>query len=586
MSHFKIKTIMIQINIKALAIAALASATVSCTDVLDVNDTGKLSDQAIWSNIEGADAYITASYKIFTDDAQLKNCRSTFWDSFSDLTKSPSWDQYAHPYNSFLLQGISNGDAGAGALDRWSSEYNRIRTANVCLLNLRRYGTKFGDEFVALREAEIRLCRAYSFFRLARVYGGVILRTETSGKNGISDGNNPEDVQQARATEAETYRYILDELWFAAENLPSANSSSWPVGRATKAFAYGLISRIALYANEWEEAAKAAEACGNEPGVDLDRNFANVFSPAGANSPEILFAIYYLKGNPNLYHLWDNSVSPGGDSNINAGGAYAEHQPTAELADLYEWADGTPFSWDNWSGSHADPFSDREPRFQATILYNGADWRGRKIECWADYKNSEGETVSSYDGFAEFRKAGATGGKTCTGYFLRKFLDEDNIHFTEALDKSVTPDIIMRYAEVLLNQAEAYVNLDLLANQEKIIDCINRVRNRVDLPSITVSDIADEEKAMKLIREERAKELAAEGFRFWDLRRWGLAEGVIGGKQVHGVKIKKLDDGSFSYERIECDAQTNRIYPARYKYFSIPLSERSINTKCTNNPGW
>lgn len=572
--------------IKLFAACVLGGSLASCTDVLDVNRTDVVSDQAIWGSTDAADAYITASYKIFTEDTQLKNCRSRFWDSFSDLTKSASWDQYGHPYNTFLLQGITSGEYGAGALECWSTMYSRIRTANVCLRDLREFGAKYGEEFVTTREAEIRLCRAYAYFMLARVYGGVLLRTETSGKNGVSDGAIPEDILMKRSTEAETYRYILDELKFAAENLPESNTSSWPQGRAVKAFAYGLISRVALFANEWEEAAAAAEKCAEMPGVALDPSFANLFSPNSATSPEVLFAIYYLKGNANLWHLWDNSVSPGGDTNINASGAYAEHQPTAELADLYEWKDGTPFSWSNWSDSHADPFSDREPRFQATILYNGASWRGRTIECWADYKAGDGSTVTSYDGFTEFKKSGSTGGKTCTGYFLRKFLDEDNMKFLQSEDKSTTPDLIMRYGEVLLNQAEAYAHIDLVGNQKKILDCINALRTRVGLPEKQVADVSDLDKTMSLIRDERAKELAAEGFRFWDLRRWGIAESVIGGQMAHGVKIINDGEGNLSYERISCDAGQTRIYPSRYKYFSIPLSERTNNPDCVNNPGW
>ena len=564
----------------------IGSIVTSCNDVLDVNRTDVVSDQAIWGSVESADAYITASYKIFTEDTQLKNCRNRFWDSYSDIIKSSSWDQYGHPYNTFLLQGVTSGEHGAGALECWETQYSRIRTANVCLRSLREFGAKYGADFVRTREAEIRLCRAYSFYLLARVYGGVVMRTETSGKYGVSDGAVPEDIKMARATEAETYRYILDELQFAAENLPETNSAVWPQGRAVKSFAYGLISRIALYAKEWSEAADAAEKCAKCPGVELDPVFSNVFSANSGNSPEVLFAIYYLKGNANLYHLWDDSVSPRGDTNINSSGAYAEHQPTAELADLYEWSDGTPFSWSNWSDSHSDPFSDREPRFQATVLYNGADWRGRKIECWADYKDADGETVSSYDGFTEFRKSGSTGGKTCTGYFLRKFLDESNMSFIESKDKSTTPDIIMRYGEVLLNQAEAYAQMDLVANQSKILDCINALRSRVGLPDKKIADISSLDNTMRLIREERAKELAAEGLRFWDLRRWGIAESVIGGQMAHGVKITKNSDGTLSYDRIDCDAGQARVYPSRYKYFSIPLIERSTNTDCVNNPGW
>ena len=195
---------------KFVALTVAGLSVTSCEDTLDVNRTDVISDAAIWSTLDAADAYITASYKIFTDDTQLKGCRNRFWDSFSDLTKSSSWDQYGHPYNSFLLQGLTSGENGAGAFECWNDQYSRIRTANVCLRDLRSFGAKFGSEAVALREAEIRMCRAYSFFMLARVYGGVILRTETSGANGVSDGAVDSDIAMARASEADTYKFILD----------------------------------------------------------------------------------------------------------------------------------------------------------------------------------------------------------------------------------------------------------------------------------------------------------------------------------------------------------------------------------------
>lgn len=557
------------------AVALLSVPFASCEDTLDVDNTSAFSDAAIWSTLDAADGYITASYKIFTDDTQLAGCRSRFWDSFSDLTMSSSWDQYGHPYNSFLATGITNGTNGAGPFECWEAQYSRIRTANVCLQKMRQYGGKFGQEAIAMREAEVRMCRAYSFFMLARVYGGVILRTDKSGANGVPDGAIESDIAAPRATEAETYKFILDELKFAAENLPDENSATWLRGRATKKVAYALMSRIALFAGEWQIAADAAEACGKCKGVKLDPDFSHVFSADAINSPEMIFAIEYLKGNANLYHLWDAQVSPGGDTHINQGSAYAEHQPTAELADLYEWKDGTPFNWATWKAEgHADPFTDREPRFQATVLYNGAAWRGRNIEAF------EG----GYDGFTEFKKSGSTGGKTCTGYFLRKFLQEDNMNFIMAGDKSWTPDPIVRYGEVLLNRAEALAQLDIVKYGTEILNCINAIRGRVNLPGKELSDIATLDNCMKIIRDERAKELAAEGFRFWDLRRWDIAEQVIAGKKVHGVKIKP-NGASFTYEEIECDVDA-RVYPKRYKYFSIPISERTNNKLCTNNEGW
>lgn len=578
--------------LKSIGIAVLAGTVVSCNDVLDVNKEDVLSDVAVWSNETSADMYITATYKTFTEDAVFYGDysgtdRNRFWDSFSDIMKSSSWDQYGHPFNSTLMQGINNGDNGAGAFECWNEVYNRIRLDNVKLRDLKLYGGKFDSDWLKMREAEVRLCRAFNYFRLARVYGGVVIRTENTGVNGVDDGAFPQDIVRARASEAETYRFILDELQFAAENLPETTSGSWQRGRATKAFAYGLISRIALYAKEWKEAYEAAEKCGQVSGVDLNANYASLFTTASIGSPEMLFQIEFSPGN--ITHLFDQHNAPGGDFNLNNQATYAEHQPTAELADLFEWKDGTEFSWNNWSDAHADPFTDREPRFHATVLYNGAPWRSRNVWCWADFTTAEGEIISSYDGFKEFEKTGSTGGKSCTGYFLRKFLDESNTDF--ATDRSITPSPVMRYGEVLLNQAEAYAQADVVGNQDKILTCINRLRQRVGLPDKGYQDVKDLETAMSLIRSERIKELAGEGFRLWDIRRWRLAQAILDGKSRHGVKITNVDrdvnaTSNFTYEVCDVDANTTLIFPERYYYFSIPLTERTANPACTNNPMW
>ncbi|MBD5367590.1 MAG: RagB/SusD family nutrient uptake outer membrane protein [Bacteroides sp.] len=577
--------------LKSIGIAVLSCSVMSCNDVLDVNDEANLSDQAVWSNETAADMYITATYKTFTEDAIFYGDggdRSHFWDSFSDIMKSSSWDQYAHPYNSTLLQGNIVADYGAGAFECWNSVYDRIRQDNIRLRDLYTYGTGFSAEWVALRDAEIRLCRAYNYFKLARVYGGVVLRTDKTGVTGVDDGAYPQDIVRPRITEAETYRFILDELQAAAEVLPKETSDSWQRGRATKALAYGLISRIALYAKEWKEAAEAAEKCGALDAVDLNADYASLFTSASIGTPEMIFQIEFQKGA--ITHLFDVHNAPGGDFNISNQKTYAEHQPTAELADIYEWSDGTPFNWNTWSAEgHADPYTDREPRFQATVLYNGAPWRDRFIESYADYTDINDNKVSSYDGFTEFVKTGSTGGKSCTGYFLRKFVDEANKDFTT--DKSTTPCPIIRYGEVLLNQAEAYAQSDVIGNQQKILDCINRLRKRVNLPEKTVQDVKDLETAMSLIRSERIKELAGEGFRFWDIRRWRLGQAILDGKTRHGVKIVNNQRDSslapeFTYEVCDVDANTPIIFPERYYLFSIPISERNNNPACTNNPLW
>ena len=554
--------------------AACLFTTYSCSDVLDLNNTTELSDQAIWSTESAAEMYITASYKTITDISQVANSRTQYFDSYSDLTKSTSWDQYSHSYNKALLQASSFSTGSAGPLECWSDVYTRIRRANVLLDEISRYGVKsFGEDWCNIRRAEVRLCRAFSYYRLIRVYGGVIIRSETSGVNGgVDDGSNKEDINRARATEKESWDYVISELTWAAEHLPDSWSSEW-TGRATKKTAYGFISRMALYAGEWQKAIDAAEKV-KELGGALAADYAKVFKVNSGqdNSSEILFALYYLSGS--LTHNYDRYNRPFGDNAVYSTSVYAEHVPTAELADLYEFTDGTAFDWNTYATNHKDPYSDREPRFKATIMYNGCTWESRKIQTY------DGGT----DNLVEFTKSGSTNGHTCTGYYLRKYLQEGNTSFST--NGSYQYDAVLRYAEVLLNKAEAYAQLDYDKNKTLALSTLNEVRKRVGLPARTVTDAPDKDSFMSLLRKERCVELAGEGFRYWDLRRWKLAANAINGQNAHGVAITKNSDGSFSYKKLTCDGGTSRIFLEKYYYFSLPEAELSNNSLCENNPYW
>lgn len=558
-----------------LSVATLVISLQSCKKALEIENTNNLSDLAMWSTESAAEMYITASYKTFTDVSQVSNSRSVFYDSYSDLMKSTSWDQYNHGYNKALLQASSFSTGGAGAFESWSTIYaERIRRANVLLNDIKRYGVpKFGEDWSNIRRAEVRLCRAFSYYRLIRVYGGVILRTDESGKNGgVDDGAIQEDIHRARATEAESWDFVLSELQWAANYLPPSWSTAWD-GRATKKTAYGLISRMALYAGKWQMSVDAANKV-KELGGKLAVDYAKVFQVDGAqdNSSEILFKLSYLSGS--VTHNYDRYNRPFGDKAVYNTDVYAEHVPTAELADLYEFKDGSAFSWNTYQANHTNPYTDREPRFQATIMYNGAKWEGREIQTYA----------GGSDSFSAFEQSGSTGAHTPTGYYLRKYLQEGNSEFVTK--SSYQYDAVLRYAEVLLNKAEAYAQLDYGTYQTEALQALNEVRARVLLPAKTAIDAPSKEAFMALLRKERSIELAGEGFRYWDLRRWRLAESVINGKNAHGVKITKNGTNLFTYETVAVDGGTTRIFPERYYYFSLPTEETANNNLCINNPFW
>lgn len=528
----------------------------SCSDVVDLTPSDRFSPETVWSTTETADSYLIGLYSIFGSNTEFYTGSYTspkLTDAYSDILKSTAWDKYNHNYNSSLFQEAAFNSNSAGAFECWGVHYGRIRRENEFLKDAPSYGHKFGDDWLKIRIAEARFCRAYAYFLLCRVYGGVILRTEVDG---------PAENDKARSTEAECWDFIITELKELAPDLPTEWDSD-NLGRATQKSAYALLSRVALYAERWDVAAQAARDAEKAGGkLDLS-GYGKVFT-SGIDNPEICFAVDFDSNI--IKHSLDAYLRPSGDSELGKQ-VYSGFAPTSELVDSYEMADGTPFSW---STHGADPYSNREPRFYATILYNGASWMGRKIESY----------VGGKDGYKDYENAGAAG-TTVTGYYLRKYLTDG--------DKSwVTNDsgqywILIRYAEVLLNKAEALAMEDWSKHSTEALKALNDVRSRVGLGARIT---ADKDEFLKYVRHERMVELAGEGLRYWDLRRWRLAEEVIHDKNVHGVKITRQNDGSFTYEQVDADGGHKRIFYERYYHFAIPLSERSNNKLCDNNTGW
>ena len=550
-------------TILTMGLAAALCGT-SCSDVIDLNPGDRFSPATVWSSTTTVDSYVLGLYSIFSSSCEFYGTGSpNLTDAYSDILKSGSWDQYNHSYNRSLFQESAFNSTSAGAFECWSPHYERIRRENEFLRDAPKYREKFGEKWMDTRIAEVRFCRAYAYYLLCRVYGGVILRTEVDG---------PEQNDKARSTEADCWDFIIEELKDLAPQLPQGNKTengdNWDdanYGRATQQAAYGLLSRVALFAERWDVAAQAArdvEKCGGA--LDLT-GYANVFNGDLKSNKEILFGVDFEQDV--ITHRYDAYVRPSGDAKaLGTSALYSVFFPTSELADSYEMADGTPFSWETHG---SDPYTGREPRFYATILYNGASWMGRTIESY----------VGGADGFKEYENS-KSANTTVTGYYLRKYLKDGDKSWITAY--SAQTCILIRYAEVLLNKAEALAELSWEQNSVEALQALNDVRGRVGLPS---RQTASKEEFMEFVRHERMVELAGEGFRYWDLRRWRLAEEVINGKNVHGVKITKTDSG-FNYEHVDADNGNKRIFYDRYYHFAIPESERSKNPLCDNNQGW
>lgn len=538
----------------ALSVLAFAS----CDDVLNVESPAIFSESTIWSGNETAlDTYIIGHYGAIRDRAQLNNLNERFTDALTDVIKSGDWNQ-AQRYNRVMTTNYFTPES-CGILDNWADTYGRIRRDNEFFRDLEIHKDKYREEFLKPRVAEMHFIRAFSYYYLIRVFGGVVIRTSLDG---------PEENNKARSSEAESWQYAIDELKLATEDLPLVWDAA-NFGRITKAAAYGFLSRVALYAKQWDLAVEAADKC-REAGGALDPSYAHVF--ADQKSPENLLTVTFFKANvaANLSTNADPMFRPSGDGLTHKGDRkiLAWLVPTAELADSYEMADGTPFSWE-LHGS--DPYADREPRFYASVLYNGAEWEGRTIESF----------VGGKDGIQKFEKSTPTS-STVTGYYLKKFITE-NDHSWDTQGSSHF-DIMLRYGEVLLNKAEALAQSNWNTNRTAALAALNEVRARVGLPARDAVSLAA---FMRLIEHERMVELAGEGFRYWDLRRWRRAMDVLNGTSVHGTRITREADGTFKYTPVDVDAGDTRIFMERFYAFSIPLSERTRNTAFgENNPGW
>ena len=525
----------------------------SCHDLLEKDPTDSYSETVAWSSESSLDMYVTYLYKPLNGLSNFSSLSLT--DGYTDLVKYGNGvPQTWSAHNKILLQ-QNTITSDNNPMSSWGL-YTDIFRENVFLRDAGIYGNKFSEDFLNTRIAEIRFIRAVNYARMIRIFGGVILRDETNGVD--SEGQK----DKARATEAESWDFVLKDLEFAARHLPKEWDSKWD-GRLTKGAAYAYMCRTALFAKRWDVAITAADEIKKLNKYDLMDNYEDVFKVAG--NKEIIFSIAYKI--PDMPHYFDRYFAPDGKQGIRRA------VPTSELVDSYDMADGTPFSW---SGSMAnDPYVGREPRFYASIIYNGATWKEKKIYTYVDAEN----------GFAAYRDNMNPGEKqTVTGYFIRKYLQENNADFDDKGSDQFW--IEMRYAEVLLNLAEALAEQDYSKNQDDALEALNEVRERVNLPKRTTEEAPDKDSFMKLLRKERICELAFEGFRYWDLRRWRLAGEVIDGKQAHGTKITKKDDNTYTYEQVSCDDNINRFFPERYYLLPIPVDELQNNPLCENNAPW
>ena len=559
---------------KTAVAAGLMMAVQSCK--VDIAPTNRYTEEAVWSNPTNVELYMIGMYSEFKtfQFGAFPIGYSNATDALTDIMKYCSSVSGNGTVN-LLATDASRVNAAGPQLNYWSDAYTRIRRLNEFMDGINGYG-KIDQNTKNGYLAEARFIRGYVYLWLAKLHGSVILMENMSQYN---------TSQHQRASEEDVYKFIAADFQFAADNLPKQWGSS-QTGRATKGAAYGMLARTWLYAASiaeydkkqfnqdaltgipaanaqtyYQNAANAAQAVidlANEGYYELESSFFNIYK--NRSTKEALFKVSYVS--PQLTHSYDLGFAPPGDA---PSGCLVYGVPTAELVNEFEMNDGTKFLWSN-STQAANPYANREARFYATVLYNGASWKGRTI-------NSS--TSGTTEGFVEYGVS-TDPHKTVTGYYAKKMLDSTNTTFVTYA--STQNWIEMRYAEVLLINAEAQTKLNNIGAAQS---SINAVRRRAGLPNTIAST---QEQLMEAVEHERKVELAFEGHRYWDLRRWRKAHTVLNGVKFTGHKITPVG-ASYLYESVNCD-NTQRQFTGPIYYIPIPSTEFLNNTTLTQIKGW
>jgi hypothetical protein len=534
-----------------LSLTAVAVALASCGDKMDYKEYSVYDEDYIKTTFDRAASLVTSVYNDLDSD----------FGNFGGAMLASATDEsvYSHSGNAiekFYDGGWSatnNNDASA-----WTKCWRGISYANLFLDKFK--DETFQDYLTDLDykqelaqyqnlQYEARFLRAYYYFRLVRMFGGVPLITTTMDAN--------ETNTQPRKTSDEIFQFIISECDAIKDvivkdyaNLGNMQlKSKNETGRANNLAVLALKARAALYyasplfnpSNEkerWHQAALANKAVIDEcksRGMKLSADYASLFQKDNWTNTEECIFVRRIYSSTNTFEKYNFPIGL-----ENAGGGNC---PTQNLVEAYEPGD---------------------IRLAATVAMNGEQWPNETLETFVGGKNGMPIAYA-----------------TPTGYYLKKYVNKS---LTIGAKNATTERhhwVIFRLAEFYLNYAEAYLNddnksgLTMTATQ-----AINTVRKRAGL-----SDLTDAQTTLDACEKERFVELAFEGHRFYDLRRWKKA-GEAKYRTIKTKYITKKDDGSFN-EEDKIDATTRAYWDDKMYLFPIAQSEilKSGNT-LTQNPGW
>ncbi|MDE1192990.1 MAG: RagB/SusD family nutrient uptake outer membrane protein [Arachidicoccus sp.] len=472
--------------------------------------------------------------------------------------------------------------------DIWTQAYTAIRSATVFIVNIDKVPIieKLSDGRSARSayKAEARFLRAWTYFELIRRYGGVPVMGDSVYQ--ITD-----NMELPRASFQRCVNYIVSELDTAENNLrtqPQVNSANY--GRITQGAAMALKAKVLLYAasplfnggnieagdsltgyldydiNRWKLAEDAAKEVINLGIYSLSAQYSEVFTtqaePIAANTE----TIFWRQNGTNTSVETNN-----GPVGYTSAGGLGRTSPTQNLVDAFPMNNGLAITDPNSGYDNNNTYANRDPRLSATVFYNGMLWLNRNVE--------------TFDGGLD--KPGGTLQQTKTAYYMRKFMGSfESVSGSPIYSNTIHDWIYLRYADVLLEYAEAANEYGEPASN--IYNILFSLRKRAGIAAgddqyYGLQQGMSQSQMREAIRNERRIEMAFEEQRYWDIRRWKIADSVYA-NPLMGMNIQQSSNGQLYYNKVQ--VLTPAFSSPKMYLYPIPYSEVVKNRNMKQNPEW
>lgn len=529
----------------------------ACTkDLLDKSPLDSFSDDAVWKDATLIELFVNNTYRVMPTgltDRPLKLA------GFTD-------EGYRRGAgNNFVNAGNMTPSQG-GINEYWTNGRDCSFWVPITKCNI--FLRKIDDAPVELTLknrmiGEMKFLRAFAYFKLVSFYGGVPLIT--------TPFELTDDFNKGRNTYDECMSFVIAELDEAAALLPL----SYPdinKGRITKGAVLAAKSRALLYMasplnnptnsnTKWQAAADAAKTVIDTKLYTLYPKYADQFLRANSyNSESIWSRPYNYSTSPELVSPLELYQYPNGYN------GFAILHPYQNLVDEFEMVSGK-LPKDDPLYNPQNPYVNRDPRFYATILYDGAPFKGREVEAFLPGgKDSNQGPITGFNA-------------TVTGYYVIKFCDTSITNPSE-INQGNSPWIFFRYAEILLNYAEA---MYFLGDENTCRQYINMIRSRpdVNMPPVTESGSS----LLTRLQHEREIELVFEEHRWFDVRRWKIAPVVLNKLPKRMDVVKNLSTGGKTYT-VNTMAEFKFVFTDKDYLLPIPQVEIDKNALLVQNPGY